>query len=82
MITLFDILADKKDVDYSGSKYEDLILDFCNDIARSREEIQEFLGYSSRSHFMSDVMKPLIEKGLIVQTAPSKSRNQKYLTQK
>ncbi len=82
VITLFDILADKKDTDYSGSKYDALILDFCSDVARSREEIQEFLGYSSRSHFMSDVMKPLIEKGLIVQTAPSKSRNQKYLTKK
>ncbi len=82
VITLYDILADKIELDKSGSKYDNLILEYCTDIARSREEIQQYIGYSSRGHFMTEIMKPLLEKGLIVQTAPSKSRNQKYLTKK
>lgn len=82
VITLFDILADKKDNDVLESKYDEMILDFCDGIARSREEIQQHIGYSSRGHFMVDVLKPLIEKGLIIRTAPLKSRSQKYLTKK
>ncbi len=82
VITLYDILADKIDVEKPGSKYDNLILEYCTDVARSREEIQQYIGYSSRGHFMSEIMKPLLKKGLIIQTAPSKSRNQKYLAKK
>lgn len=80
IITLFDILADQKENDILQTKYDEIILKFCDGVARSREEIQQYIGYSSRGHFMSDILKPLMEKGLIIQTAPSKSKNQKYLT--
>ena len=79
VITLFDILADQREVNNRTSKYDTEILNFCDGIARSREEIQLYIGYSSRRHFMNNILKPLLDKGLIMQTAPSKSKNQKYI---
>lgn len=78
-ITLFDLLYDDEN-NFVYGKYDEEILEFCKDQARTREEIQNHIGYLSRSHFRADVLKPLIEKGLIIQTCPSKSKNQKYLT--
>ncbi len=81
-VTLFDLLYDETNPDITYGKYDELILEFCKDTARSREEIQEHIGYSSRSNFRTKVLNPLIEKGLIIQTCPPKSKNQKYLSKK
>ena len=79
-ITLFDLLGEEENV-FQG-KYDEDILSFCSDVARSREEIQEHIGYMSRTHFTSDILNPLLKKGLLVRTAPVKSKDQKYLTKK
>jgi Fic family protein len=57
----------------------DKLIDFC-EIPRSRVEMQEFCGISSRKKFNSDYLKPLLEAGKIEMTIPDKpkSRNQKY----
>jgi Fic family protein len=57
----------------------DKLIDFC-DIPRSRVEMQEFCGISSRKKFNSYYLKPLLEAGKLEMTIPDKpkSRNQKY----
>ena len=49
---------------------------------RSLVEIMAQTKYASRVHFSNKILKPLIKKGLIKQTAPNKpnSPNQKYVT--
>ena len=81
-ITLYDLLYDDGENKVLLGKYDEAILEFCKDHARTREEIQNHIGYSSRSHFRTDILNPLIQKGLIIQTCPPKSRNQKYLTKR
>lgn len=81
IITLFDLLCDEEEGLLRG-KYDKEILDFCAGTARSREEIQEYIGYSSRAHFMSEVLNPLLKQGLLKRTAPGKSKGQKYLTKR
>lgn len=56
------------------------LLEFCS-IARSRQEMQEFVGMSSREHFRKKILIPLLESGQIAMTMPDKpnSRNQKYV---
>lgn len=60
-----------------------VLLEFCS-IARSRQEMQEFIGISSREHFRKRILKPLLEAGQITMTMPDKpnSRNQKYIRAK
>ena len=57
------------------------LLQYCN-VERSREEMQEFLGVSSRAHFKKAYLRPLLESGQLQMTLPDKpqSRNQKYVT--
>lgn len=82
-ITLFDLLYDDSDdIKIFYNKYEEKIIEFCKDNARTREEIQNYVGYPSRTHFSSNILKPLIERGLIIQTCPPKSKNQRYITKK
>lgn len=50
-----------------------------NGVAHSREEIQTHIGHKSRSHFMSNVLKPLLEAGALKTTANSKSKRIKYM---
>ena len=59
------------------------LLDFCTE-ARSRDEMQAFLGISNRSHFSKSYLKPLLESGQLVRTIPDKpkSKNQKYIARK
>lgn len=59
------------------------LLEFCS-IARKRQEMQEFIGISSREHFRKKILKPLLESGHIIMTMPDKpnSRNQKYVRSK
>lgn len=82
VITLYDLLADDADSFIENGKYDEEILKFCDGIARTREEIQKHIGYSSRSHFLREVLNPLIESKYLILTAPAKSKNVKYLTRK
>lgn len=79
LIILYDMLGEKDNSVIINSKYGKEILTFCNGIARSREEIQTHIGYKSRSHFMSDILKPLLEAGTLKTTANNKSKNTKYI---
>ena len=57
------------------------ILDFCRE-PKSLEEIQQFLGYKSKSYTRQNFVKPLVQKGELVLTIPNKlgSKYQKYIT--
>ena len=57
------------------------ILEFCQ-TPKSRHEIQEYLAIKHREYFRLEILKPLIEKGLLKLTIPDKpnSRFQKYVT--
>ena len=59
------------------------ILEFCQ-TPKSREEIQEFLGFKDREHFRSQILNPLLEQGLLHPTIPDKltSPKQKYYSTK
>jgi hypothetical protein len=63
-------------------KYDDKILEFCYDNARTSEEIQNHINYTSRSNFSSKILKPLLDNNYLLKLAPNKSKNQKYLTNK
>ncbi|MDR1319855.1 MAG: hypothetical protein LBK56_00270 [Gracilibacteraceae bacterium] len=56
------------------------LLDFCAE-PRSRDEIQEHLGFTNRGYFRTKILKPLLESGKLKMTVPDKpnSRNQKYV---
>lgn len=58
-----------------------LVLEYCR-IPRSRSEIQLFVGMKDREHFRSEVLQPLLEKGLLFMTIPDKpnSSKQRYIT--
>jgi len=58
---------------------EKAILNFCKE-PKSREEIQTFLNLSDREYFRLEILKPLLKKGLVIQTIPDKpnSPKQKY----
>lgn len=77
MITLYDALGEKDNSVIIHGKYDEEILAFCNVVAHSREEIQTHIGYKSRSHFMSDVLKPMLDAGILKTTANSKLKNTK-----
>ena len=57
------------------------LLEFCN-TPRSRAEMQEYCGISSRKSFSANILRPLLEKGQLAMTIPDKpnSRNQKYIS--
>jgi predicted HTH transcriptional regulator len=48
---------------------------------RSREEMQNFLGLKHREHFRAEILKPLLEEGLLELTLPEKPKSpkQKYV---
>jgi len=56
-------------------------LKFCM-TPRSREEMQQYMGLSNRSHFMREYLTPLLDKEMIEMTLPDRptSRNQRYIT--
>ena len=49
--------------------------------ARTREELQEFMGIKNRSYFRKAYLNPLLENGRLIMTIPDKpnSKNQKYI---
>lgn len=58
----------------------EMILSFCSE-PRTRAQIQEHIGVSSRKLFTTKFLTPLIESGQLKMTIPDKptSRNQKYV---
>ena len=58
---------------------EQVILDYCVS-PKSTKEIMEFLKLKHREHFRSEILKPLLENGLLKLTIPDKPRSsiQKY----
>ena len=59
------------------------IIQFCK-TPKTREEIQNFIGIKDREYFRKEILKPMIEKGLLLLTIPDKpnSPKQKYYTVK
>ncbi len=78
-VTLYNLLYDGQEEKIAINKYEEEVVSFCTGIARSREEIQEHLKIQSRTYFTTNILKPLIDKGRLKRTAPSKSPNVKYV---
>ena len=66
--------------DSSISTRQKQLLDFCVQ-ARSRDEMQTYIGISNRSHFSKFYLKPLLVSGALHMTLPDKpkSKNQKYI---
>ncbi len=79
-VTLYSLLFDGKDETVVLGRYEDETISFCKGVARSREEIQKHLGIQSRTYLSTNVLKPLIDKGLLHRTAPAKSPRVKYVS--
>lgn len=57
------------------------ILEFCRQ-PKTMTEIMEYSGLKDREHFRAEILKPLIDRGLLQLTIPDKptSRLQKYVT--
>lgn len=68
------------DTTHAVSDREASIIEFCS-VARTREEIQAFIGITNRGYFRSSILKPLIDAGKLKMTIPDKpkSTNQKYI---
>ncbi len=79
LITLYDLLGDINNSVVTTSKYDEKILLYCSGVARSREDIQNYIGMKSRSYFSQKILKPLLESGSLVITTKEKSKNLKYI---
>ncbi|MCL2767187.1 MAG: hypothetical protein FWE49_00425 [Synergistaceae bacterium] len=47
------------------------------EIALSKSELQEAIGLNDRKHFTKEILKPLLENGLLEMTIPDKPRSSK-----
>jgi ATP-dependent DNA helicase RecG len=65
--------------DIFNSERINKLLAYCK-IPRSRQEMQEYLDIKDREYFRIEILTPLIDSGLVIQTIPEKptSPNQKY----
>ena len=56
------------------------LLEYCN-IARTRDEMQQFCGIAHREYFRKSILIPLLQSGKLSMTIPDKpnSRNQRYI---
>jgi len=63
------------------AQVEEKVLEFCIN-ARSRDEIQKYLGLKHREYFRKEILNPLIKAGKLKLTLPDKpnSPNQQYIT--
>jgi len=74
----------EKDISYMKDMKEAknlALLEFCK-IARTREELLEFLGIKTTSYMTNNILNPLIESGQLKMTIPDKprSKKQKYIS--
>ncbi len=78
-ITFYDLLSDQVVENFSVPHMQE-ILDFCNGIARSKKEIQDFLGMSSSSYVSAKIITPLVKMNLLKIIGNKYSKNSKYIT--
>ena len=73
----------QSDTQNKSDEINNLILDFCTE-PKTANEIREHIGISSKRYVNYNVIKPLIEKGLLDYTNKNSinARNQKYVTKK
>lgn len=74
-----DTVQDRGQVTVQDERIKKLV-EFCSE-ARTRDEMQAYLAFSSREHFRKKILKPLLESGQLKMTIPDKpnSKNQKYI---
>ena len=62
---------------------ENKLVQFCA-VARSRQEMMDYMGLVNRKHFIERYLKPLLSTGKLAMTIPDKpsSKNQKYIAKK
>ena len=77
--TVHDAVHDNSRDEDMNKRIKDL-LDFCV-VARSRDELQTYLGISNRGHFRTAYLKPLLDSERLKMTLPDKpsSHYQKYI---
>ena len=64
-------------------EYDRKILEFCMNEPKSRQEIQDYIDLSNRSHFVESILNPLLNSELLLTTKDSPNApNQKYYTNK
>jgi len=75
----YDLVSKSDQVSDQDERMKSLI-EFCS-IARTREEMQQYLGIAHRDYFRRKILRPLLESKAIQMTIPDKpnSRNQKYI---
>lgn len=73
-------LNDQVNYQVSDQVMTKLILEFC-EVARSKQEICEYLGFRSRTYFTRTYLNPLLHSKQLTMTIADKphSRNQKYI---
>lgn len=81
-ITFYDLLNEEEAISKNIGPYDTKILRYCDGVARSRDEIQNYIGYKSSANFTRNILTPLVKAGLLITTAKKFSKNQKYLTKK
>ncbi len=66
--------------DIGQDEWRDRLVDFCSE-SRTREEMQNYMGISSKTSFRRIFLKPLLKSGKLKMTLPDKpnSGNQKYI---
>ena len=75
--TQADTQATTQDNEHGNSELN--IIEFCKE-AKTRQEIQDYIGFKNREYFRKKILNPMIEKGLLLLQYPDmpKSPNQKY----
>lgn len=63
--------------DLALTQKQALLLDFCTE-ARSRDEMQSFVGITNRSHFSKAYLKPLLASGKLKMTMPKLAHYHSY----
>ena len=76
-------VATTQDTIQDATQDEDKLIQFCA-VARSRQEMMDFMGLVNRKHFIERYLKPLLSSGKLAMTIPDKpnSKNQKYIAKK
>ena len=81
--TSFTVVIKNVNYQVSDQVSDQEIIDFCT-TPKTRDEIQKFIGISSRRYFRDKFLKPLICNGKLQMTIPDKPnrKNQKYVKNK
>lgn len=79
IIPLVEQTSEQIGDNFSSEERINKLLAYCK-IPRSRQEMQDYLDIKDREYFRIEILTPLIDSGLVIQTIPEKptSPNQKY----